>query len=285
MPQQLTFPNEAEIDLTDYFLDPGVAQDEIDEFSDRFKRKVRSKLEPLNAQNASIVMSEFKRLYEDTEQAIAGKVQPKKYVTGIKVTIGVQKSINSKDVVLFFTPVYMKEKAGGPAGKFYADILPAMPGELPYVYNEVIEKFTKPDEEDFKDSTKFYHQYMRVKRYKNNNRHYQPAPETDWRGDTKSMVFSFKELFELYHDSYKDEDPNWYYGLQIAAISASMFVEAPSGSTLEDRYKHSLVFSVLPLVVVAPYIKSSDVLNNDDLANLAHLCPPATNCSTIIYPL
>lgn len=282
---KLTFPNEAEIDLSGYFLDPSDAQTEIDVFRGRFRRQRSRRRDEISSQHASIVMSEFLDLYDRAEAAAQGNVTTKNYVTGVRVILGFPDSNNSKNLSLFFEPVYMKGKKA-PKGKFKGDIISALPsGQAPYLYDDIPEEFKTPSGTDYNTSVNYYNTYMRVKRYSGNNNYYRPATETDWRGDTKSMIFSFKELFTLYEKNYSTSDPSFTYSQQISAISAGFLKPDPNGS-LKARYKHTLVFSAMPLAVVAPYIKSfAGLVDPDDLANLAHLCPPATNCNEVEYPL
>lgn len=289
---QLTFNREVTIKLDDYFITIGKAQNQISEFGNRFEWADRG-LEPkylsnrtkVKARHSSIRMAEFLKLYHLSENAArSAQVTDNEYVTGIRIKIGAE--LVSETVRLFYQPIYMTKKATSTANLFKGEIKSGIGEKVMYEYNETTEMFQLVLVKDVESSRAIYHENMCMMGIENDSTYRRPTVSDDWTGDTKSAVFSFQELFKLYELNYQQIDPGFTYNSEVRVFSGAVPKKDPNGAIQTGRFKHTLLFSRLKdgseAVIDENYPGGPP--EEDQLANLGHLCPPATNCDEIEYP-
>ena len=127
---------------------------------------------------------------------------------------------------------------------------------------------------------KQYINSVRVRRFKDNGA-YETAIQmngTSWENDSKSMLFSFQEIFMLYHSAYniKPEQGSANYCRDIYIHNGGANYRRQAWYFWQRwRVKHTLF--------ITNDQESSLTLSNNDRqgANLGHLCPPS--CDIIYY--
>ncbi len=288
---QVDFSKEVAIVLDDYFISIDKAEEQINEFKSRFSwipvsdsgPNCQDRL-PLDPMHSSVVMKEFHELYLLAEASAQGNVQNGKYFTAIRVHVGAV----GQSLEMFYEPVYVVQKSRS-SNSFTGVIRTAMNNGTYYKYSDnPNENFIPVSGIVRNDSLKTYRQNLGVVRFRTGRTCRRPSSANDWTGDTRSALYSFQELYKLYELNYVDTgidrntDGSYNGDKEIRVWSGSVPKEAPAGNTGFDRFKHTVLFSILPSRV--KIVRPGDTPDKDQLANLGHVCPPDTDCDQVIVP-
>lgn len=280
---------EVRIKLDDYFISIPRAQEKKNEFSDRFcwvssnqDPVSQSNREPLEPVHASVVMREFNKLYNEAEaEARDNDVIDGEYFTALRVHLGIS---SDKRIILWYEPTYVKGKAS--ANTFIGNISSCRnTGDFDRYSDSPEEDFITESAANISGPVQAYRENIAIKRFSTGTTYRRPCDADDWTGDTRSALYSFQALYKLYELNYVDTgiDPNFNGTEQIRVISGSVPISPPVGVTGYNRYKHTIMFSIIPVQIKE--VPAGDEPDKDQLANLGHICPPATDCNTITVPI
>ena len=152
-----------------------------------------------------------------------------------------------------------------------------------YAYNAKSESFNIVNREEVKNDTANYDDHIRVKQHRGSTKFLPMDRRASWLGDSQSIIFSFQEILEIYHQNYSSETNGNRYCNKIDIHNAAEFYQKgnwPSDMLRRGRIKHTSFISSRDW----DKGKSSKVilLNqmvsvNGNVGNLAHLCPPSCN--------
>jgi len=257
----VTFDNEPELKIDSYFIDPDTAKHANQRFYDRHRvnpgqSSTHEEIEiPLHRE---IKMAAIKELYEKVKDRPAIE----RTVNGIEIHYGFS---NGKKLTTYYQTWYLdsldetKDKVSGIVRR----------DDSIYQYDADLAKFV-PIQTNNRGDLKRYSNWLRIKEKDPNKR---PPFRKKNEHDPNSILFSFQELFLLYH---RNNEGCWIEG------------EGPGDSCNYDGYilqmtatkwdasrnEHSLMFKYGSNDFVWP--------DKGTVGNLAHICPP--NCNGISYP-
>lgn len=260
---------EDQIYMEDFIKNYDQVEEERRKFNDYLRYNKEEKLKPLNSEPEIINMQALLSLFAKLPGNPCD-VQ----IRGLRVIFG----LKDDKIIFFFSPVVMTR-----------DAEPDTPANVAYtihstygIYIPESGGFSTVDPEYFKTCTDRYFNDVWMQRYRKPT-FYTLLSNGDWDSDTLEVIFSFQEIFHLYHmvypchaESVYDKDLYFYNG-----------VSNYRNSILNRwRRKHTIFIT----------LEDIDEMEKDDLhalsainqaANLAHLCPP--NCSpvyriTAVYP-
>lgn len=288
---QVDFSKEVTIVLDDYFISIKEAEDQINEFKSRFSWIPTSgsapdcqDRTPLDPQHASVVMQEFHELYLEAEAA-KGNAKDGEYFTALRVHVG---AAIDQSIEMFYEPVCVKQESTT-ANSFTGRIHTAMINGDFYRYSDdPAENFVSVDANIRNASLGTYRQNLGVIRFRTGRTCRRPSSANDWTGDTRSALYSFQELFKLYELNYVDtgldRNPDGSYNgdKEIRVWSGAVMKKPPVGNGGFDRFKHTILFSILPTMV--KLLPPDGEPDKDQLANLGHVCPPETDCDRVTVP-
>lgn len=284
----LKFEKEHKLDLDDFFKSPSQARQGTNRFENvfRLKKKQAKRLE-IPELKEKVVMSAFIRLYRSADSAAQIALNDKeRYITALKIYYG----LDSHGLIKkFYQPIYSaiykskRRRVKGcikPVDKnlYYCYKKPDNPGGP-------ILSFQKADTGDVRDALEQYKTQIQIKHRKKwrsfENR-------SNWKGDSKSAIFSFQELFLLYHRNacWEDDDSNegrvadyCDYSEPIVPLNSAHFKKNFRLNIFaRKRNKHTLVFKCPDCTIYKFLVPPSG-----HFGNLAHLCPPS--CQKLTYPI
>jgi hypothetical protein len=269
----VTFGNERKLDLDKFFKTKDQLDDQRSMFNSRFKFETESQgSEAIEPYTQSIPMRAILKLYVDVSK-LSKCESGNAVVTGLKIHFGKE----GKHVSFYYEPLYM---CGNREGKTFTGNVVAL-GEI-YKYDDVQKIFTPAPSTTVEE----YRKHLLVDRFRKEkfDPMYQEenpgVDRIDWRNDSESMIFSFQEIFQLYHQAHeKETDSNRYSDIiTIENGGANYRKKARLPAALRFRVKHTV------------FITTTDPLKKEitgvahakgDGANLGHLCPPS--CTGLTY--
>jgi hypothetical protein len=278
--QRVDFANEPKLNLTDYIIDLPRVNHHAGLFRTRFK--AGENLSPFDTLPETISMHNIVELYckakasAEADESCTGK----QCVTGVKITFGLE----ANKIIYFYQPVYLRlkeVKAGRSSYKVVNNI-------RRYFYRHRGNAFThEPDTTPFNT----YREKVRIKRFKNRGS-YAPMRQYDgdwrWKGDSKSIKFTFQEIFMLYDLAFTETDNDRYNENITINNGAADYKKWGINFHQTKRAKHTLFIATLPSPDPSRNKKNkllfTDKRKNDDDgdgANFAHLCPPS--CNEVIF--
>lgn len=259
------FDSEPELDLDEYYVKPDDSFKKISDFMGRFDPCLMSV-------TGEVPMQHFVNLQNDTKIAAEseGELNENEYVTAFRVTLG----ITNNEIELFCEPLYLEVyKYTGSRVKAFVRELDNQPCYR--VLEGQLNPVTSINHK--KNSQKRYRKSIRIRHFRNSS----PEPFNEgskWKHDTKSIIFSFQELFCLYHTNHGlGTNPNPDYTKMVTLANAASF--KGKGPINRRRYKHTII-------IRTGTNESQKSLSPDrgDDGNLGHLCPPSKNCEEIEFP-
>lgn len=227
-----------------------------------------AKLEPLNSDPMIINMEVLLKLFAK----LPGNPCDVK-IRALRIIFGLE---NDK-VIFFFSPVALTRAADEEAE---TEITYSMDENSPvYVYNASNRTFDSAEPEYYANCKSNYYENIRIQRHDGSD-FYDIQDDGDWDSDTQEVIFSFQEIFHLYHMAYPctaelvyDKDLYFYNG-------AANYRHHRLNILTKWRRKHTIFITLEDLEHANEDVVGALVATNE-AANLAHLCPP--NCSPIYY--
>lgn len=257
---------EDEIDLDGFIKNYNQVDGERQTFSDslRYYKEDEDKLKVLNSNPEVINMQTLLSLFAK----LPGNPCDVK-IRGLRVIFGLE---NDK-IILFFSPVVMTRAEQ-----------PTIPSDITYtinsnygVYLHENGAFNTVAPEYYKTCTDRYFKNIWLKRYRKPT-FYTLLDNGDWDSDTREVIFSFQEIFHLYHTAYPCNAES-IYGKDLYFYNGAAGYKH-SGLNIRWRKKHTIFITLEDLDKTEE--DNFEVLSAiNQAANLAHLCPP--NCSPVYY--
>jgi hypothetical protein len=255
-----SFTEEDSIDLSD-FIKNGSA---VDEQGERFARTVRCGVtyQFIDQTPDTITMQAIVSLYNLAKR----QVHVRGYLTGVKIILG----LNGNKVRYYYQPLYMVYSHNT---ERYAVIATS---DHVYDYDKLAGTFELAASE-WRNDVANYEANIWIDHFnKGEFSRLRYDEDGGWKGDTRSIIFSFQEIFEMYHLNHSGEAAGGFYCGKIFLFNgAASYHRTSSGFLVRSRIKHTI------------YMKSdggSETLvagPNNKAANLAHLCPPS--CEGLYY--
>lgn len=264
----IKFEQEINVDLSKYFKSKASA----DTLSSRFKRTCLYSSAPedidylpVDTEPEIVNMQAIKQLY-DTAKSHANQCK-KGYLTGVRITFGMRHG----KMVYFYQPLVLCYNGSS----FDVDQSFLSPY---YQYNDKSRRFEESDTTGYCSE---YYRSIHIDHF--DNRELVPfiqfKGDGNWQGDTKAIIFSFTELFTLYHSNMDTTEGRCDYCQYIAIHNGAAYYRQSGPLPSKYRLKHTLYVTIVGSNKVAPH--NREVLY---AANLAHLCPPSCNYS-LKYPI
>jgi hypothetical protein len=262
---------EPPIELKAYIKPASAVQGQQDLFKERFKCEVNDLESEIMLASEHIKMSAVLQLYKESKAAADAYTESHpgtSAVTALRISFGMK----GNQVVFFYQPIFIhgtvsNGEFGGTRtevgnASFYAydassqTFKPASPGTLLYDY----------------------HNQIRIKHSK--NKKFERINCVDsWKGDSKSIIFSFQEIFKLYTGVFdRETDDNRYCQEIVINNGAARYRRWRKDPFQTWRAKHTLYITCAGQALAVTR-RAAD----GDGANLAHLCPPS--CNSINYDL
>jgi hypothetical protein len=267
---KVTFSNEDTItDMDDFFKTKAGAKNEVDLFTNRFRCDSLGDTLVIDNTPQRINMSALDSFY----RLANSQVKCANFLTGIRITLGMQNNA----IVFLYQPVYMHDTGTyRQENSYYVfDLDP----KTYYTYDPAKFLFVKYNG-DAAALCKNYYTNIRII-------HTQDATlETfnqdfsgrqSWKNDTKSIIFSFQEIFRLYHDNTNETDGQRYCKNIYIRNGAANYRK---GKLNQWRIKHTVLFSI-DNGSLNSFLSLPQITEVGRFANLAHLCPPS--CESLNY--
>ncbi len=247
---RIDFINEDILDLDDFYKD----EQQAGMLQNYFNNNVgyTAAHTPIDPSPEVIQMSAIAQLYDIARtQATCNPC-----VTGLRIIFGMR--LNK--MVFFYQPVFMCYDISQEGYMVNSSVLSQY-----YRYNTTTKLFEPVMQDTVTAYCQYYYDNVYIDHFEDGN--YAPfthvSQDVDWHGDTKSIIFSFQELFALYEANYPNESAGNRYCEDVIIRNAAAYYYRFKIN--KDRLKHTL------------YVKT----NGDGAvlyaANLAHLCPPSCN--------
>lgn len=239
--------------------------DQVEEERRKFENCIRhhNDLQILNNDPKIVNMRAILDLFEKLPAGPCGA-----RIRGLRVIFGLE----NDTVIFFFSPVAMTRVVSEPA--IPSDVTYDIDQHAPvYWYKDG--NFDDVNQEYYAACRKNYFDNIWVQRYKNSD-FYTLQDNGDWDSDTQEVIFSFQEIFYLYHKAHPcregsayDKDLYFYNGV------------ANYRRTLLNRWrrKHTIFITAESLEKTTHDHDINAISAVNQAANLAHLCPP--NCSPV----
>jgi hypothetical protein len=260
---QVTFGDEPKLDLHDYIKESTAIENQIYRFRKQLRCQIGPDLKPISEDGEIIKAKALVPLYEKARDA-ANKYREDhegiKTVTGLRIRLG----MDGNKMRYFYQPVYV---AGSGSRRFNGELLDV--SSAFYAYDSSQEEFVEVSgaEPVFQN---YYHQ-VRIDRFEKNN--FEPMiHDTSAKGDTKGILFSFQELFTLYHLIYENEVDSKRYCELLGIYNGGANYRRMWPNRW--RLKHTLFVKGFGKEIVLSAVMAP-------VGNLGHLCPPS--CSAIAY--
>lgn len=248
--------------------------DQVEEERRKFKDYMRYKATELEPLNNDPMIVDMRALLELFRRLPTDPCSVK--IRGLRIIFGL---VDDK-VLFFFSPVALSREVPEPA----------VPRDVSYrfdkdaqVYSYENGAFREVEKERFDSCRKNYLEKIRIQRHKRSD-FYSLLDNGDWDSDTQEVIFSFQEIFYLYHQAYPCPEnsaynENLYFYNGVANYRHSFLNRW--------RRKHT-IFITLEDIDEATHEHDINAISAvNQAANLAHLCPP--NCApvyhiTAVYP-
>ncbi len=245
------FTGEDQIDLADFFKTETEAGTLYRQFRDNFV--YTSAWHEIDLTPATLNMRAIADLHDTAAKYASGTG----LVTGLRIILG----MDGNRMVYFYQPVFMNFNSS--EGKYQVN---GSLGSTYYKYNTANQRFdVVANASDVTDRCAEYYNNIYIDHFENDD--FVPFREVEdnkyWKGDTKSIIFSFQEIYTLYDTHYPNEQNGDRYCRNIIITNGAAYYRRYA--TNRYRLKHTL------------YIKTNVSGNVLDAANLAHLCPPSCN--------
>jgi hypothetical protein len=254
---EIAFPDEDEIYLDNYFKDQPLAEREERLFGKRIRFVENDEEIVVSDVPKCIRMSAIARLYLSINELGTGCQQG--YLTGLRINLG----FDGSQIVYFFQPVFLCLTEKVPGGESYYR-MKSYEGDKYFVYDDRSETFVSHTDNNMQTLCSRLYDAFQIRRSVFSHRFYGFKHDPYFEGDTKSVMFTFQEIFRLYHNNFREETADNCYGRYLKIYNAAQYYH--SGLSF-NRLKETL------------FIKTSKISNNAQnflhAANLAHLCPPS----------
>jgi len=248
----VTMENEDQIsNLKKYFKTPESANKMKDTFYGNFKHGTQNNNVDTTA--TEINMSAIVDLYSEHLK----NPHCASFISGVRIIYAME----GNKIKYFFQPVYMCRSAG----RWY-DVVDTFT-----VYQYQVAQTGKGKKAEFVPATnpkKYINNYLDNIRIFNKKKNvFRKHNKIDnVEGDSRSIIFSFQELFKLYHDSYPEKGKDRYCNNVLLYNGAINYKRLRKISILPKwRIKHTLLIEAQ---------NHDGSLAPSKSANLAHLCPP-----------
>lgn len=259
---------ETPLDLNDHFLTKaGVACHDC-MFNTRFKLADNKK--DFHDRGKVIPMISLDTLYQIARDTLLKKTSlcsDQHCITGVRITLGLE----GDSVIYFFQPIFMS--------------LPDINDNKFIVHDLDSTKFYRYKINGFDslrgvpDSFAQYRTSIRVKRFSHGKR-FREAKEVNgdisWKGDTKSIIYSFQELYGLSAIAFKSNNAaKTFDRAEIVSFhnGADIFRRWPSNPAQRWRAKHLVYVRAVSDSGKFTLIRARN--EDHSAANFAHLCPPS----------
>lgn len=190
-------------------------------------------------------------------------------IRGVRIIFGLE----GNKVVFFYSPVELERVSGNTSVPNYYEYY--VTSADPKVYDADLNEISPNDLSVF---TSRYATQIRVQRYQGSDFYTLNENTTNWHCDTKAVIFSFQEIFELYHGQYACNGGSNAYDKPLYIYNGA----ANYRNNILNRWrrKHNLFMALED--IDNPTFNSNVVLSSiNRAANLAHLCPP--NCNPVYW--
>jgi hypothetical protein len=254
----VTFAGEDVIKIEPSIISAAAAQAERTRFDDNIACVYNSDTVPLFNVPVIIKISEILRLYQLIENTQAD-------IRGVQIHL----SLSGKNIIPFFNPVTLRcVDSSTLPGEYSYNVIHY---QVLYKYNTATDQFDVADAAEFARVTTNYVNDIRLKHTDTDTEFtsmYQNAADGDKR-DTKSLFFSFQELFRLiYGQDGCVGTPNHSGYLYFYNGGARLNI----GGVYTN--KHTMLVTLEEFTAKTKLKKQFALVA--EAANLAHLCPP--NC-------
>lgn len=261
--------NEDVINLDNYFKTIEQVRQENERFETCIKYDIGNGLQPIFNRAEEVKICAVAKLFNDVSDDFANT-----NISGLEIHFG----LDGNKIYFIYQPVYMKNPTWAGHGKYRYPV--ANRGKY-YTYDTSIEEFSATTADALRASTLIdnYKKYIRIIQVGSSGT---PIPinedEGKWYQDTKSVIYSFQEIFELIDGIYLcGADPgNKYPGSLYFNNGVMPYHYSRFGDT---KNKHTIFIASRTLEFLNNNEKDienvSDYVLGWDAANVAHLCPPS----------
>lgn len=263
--------HEVLVNLEKYWVKRRKAKRKRKKFERRFSGQGQKKLKNIRDVMPMKDLKEY--LWKGAHDEAKNLPDKNEFITGMRVFMGMK---NDHTLQLIYRSEYVKRKPNNPHRKFEGIATPVKNAKY---YHELRGNLVVLDETLAKEAKGRYKKSILINRNGLGQWEGYDDGDKDYH-DTKSIFFSFQEIFALYHKGYKCPIKNCKYEGLMAISSASRLKSRIPGNLIFRRAKHVLVISAR---------NGEKFLNigpaEDDDGNLGHVCPPATDCVDIDYEI
>lgn len=256
------------VNLKKYWINREKAQMKMDRFFEHFKGKGRVDLGGIED---IMKMEEInEKLFLPAHNAAIDQKPLPEFITGVRIFMGMR---DEKTIQLIYRSEYLKKCMTTDKDRFKGIAIPVDENQYYEVSGGVLIDLPCKEAES---SINRYKEIIEIKRFRIG--FWQKYDEGDQdRHDTRSIFFSFQEIFGLYYKEYPEKAGQGIYDEEMTISCAARFKVSFLNAFLR-RAKHVVV------ICAKKGQESFSIGPGDDQdGNLGHVCPPSTDCKDIEY--
>ncbi len=264
LPREIT-DYEQLLNLSKYWIFKTEADKKISDFRARFRND--PKLELLNTEETIKMDDLRKKLFKPASKQGRTEAGNKNFITGIRISIGMN---DRKELQLIYRAEFLERRTTG-RRTFKGTAKPVGYGQFYILKNNVLDQISYEAAEQAKE---LFKSEILIKRFEKG------AWEKYDRGnrfkhDTRSIFFSFQEIYMLYHKEYEKKAQQGNYDCPMTFVCAA---RNKGNWRYAKRYKQVLI--------IRGNNKDESMFlgpGDDQDGNLGHVCPPSRDCDKIEY--